>query len=112
LEPKRFLFSFSFFFFFIFFFFFFFHFFFFTFLVTTEETFCKAAWDGKAGEVEGILRNNPTFNVNWRSPDGSSALLRACQNGHDSVVSILLAHPDIAVNLKDTAAGDTSFFAA
>ena len=65
--------------------------------------FYSATENGNVEEVEEILRNNPNVNVNWSSEndEGSTALIIACDNGHDSIVSILLAHPDIDVNQKD-----------
>jgi len=43
-----------------------------------------------------IVRSNPNLDVNWRRDEcGHPALNHACSDGHDSVVSILLAHPDI-----------------
>jgi len=65
--------------------------------------FYLAAENGNAEELQEILRNNPNLDVNWRNENenGSTALKIACQNGHDSIVSILLAHLDIDVNLKD-----------
>jgi len=60
-----------------------------------------------------ILRTNPDVNVNWRhGPHGHGALHRACEEGGlDLIVSSLLAHPDIDVNLK-TDAGSSPFFVA
>ena len=68
-----------------------------------EETLFDAADNGRAKEVKSILRKNPSLNVNWKNEGESAwtALYAACENGHDSVVSILLAHPDIDPNLKD-----------
>ena len=62
-----------------------------------------ASKEGKVDKVMAILRKNPNFEVNWRNDkEGSyTALGRACQKGHSVIVSILLAHPDIDVNLKD-----------
>jgi len=63
---------------------------------------------GKLEDTKEILRIHPAINVNWsngfwKGPGGpSSALHRACWNGHDAIVSLLLAHPAINVNLKDT----------
>jgi len=50
-----------------------------------------------------VLRNNPTLNVNWKDLGtfGCAALHRACNNGHDAAVTILLAHPDINVNARN-----------
>ena len=68
-----------------------------------EKTFWDAAGNGKVEEVKSILRNNPSLNVNWKNEERGAwtALVAACHNGHDSVVSILLAHPDIDPNLKE-----------
>ena len=78
-----------------------------------EETFWDAAKNGKVEEVKDILRKNPSLNVNWKN-EGVGAyttLFVACFHGHDSVVSILLAHPDIDPNLKNTS-GNTPFLIA
>ena len=47
------------------------------------------------------LVNNPNVDVNWRNDadNRNSALYVACEKNHDAVVSILLAHPDIDVNV-------------
>ena len=68
-----------------------------------EEMFFKAAQTGRVEDVKEILRKNPKLNVNWKNLRmwSTAALSIACENGHDSIVSILLAHPDIDVNLKD-----------
>ena len=67
-----------------------------------EKTFWSAAFNGKVEEVKSILRKNPSLNVNWKNEEcgAETALSAACFNGHDSVVSVLLAHPDIDPNLK------------
>jgi len=68
-----------------------------------EKTFFNAADDGKVEEVKDILRKNPSLNVNWKNEeeDACTALYAACWSGHDSVASILLAHPDVDPNLKN-----------
>ena len=78
-----------------------------------ENTFNDAADNGKVEEVKSILRKNPSLNVNWKSKErgATTALYIACISGHDSVVSILLAHPDIDPNLKNTS-GNTPFLIA
>ena len=74
-----------------------------------EKTFWNAAKFGKKAEVKDILRKNPSLNVNWKNEVNAwTALYAACWNGHDSVVSILLAHPDINPNLKEKD-GNTPF---
>ena len=67
-----------------------------------EKTFWEAARTGKVEEVKDILRKNPSLNVNWKNEESyaNTALVAACEKGHDSVVSILLAHPVIYVNSK------------
>jgi len=54
-------------------------------------------------EAKEILRNNPDFDVNWRNKRDldRAALHVACISGHESIVAILLTHPDIDVNQKD-----------
>ena len=54
--------------------------------------------DGNVEEMMEILKNNPNLDVN--STDENCALYTACEHGYDAVVSILLAHPDIDVNLR------------
>jgi len=78
-----------------------------------EEIFYFAARDGKVEEVKSILRKNPSLNVNWKTEEilANTALVAACEKGHDSVVSILLAHPDVDPNLKNTV-GSTPFLIA
>jgi len=78
-----------------------------------EKTFWDAAYGGKVEEVKSILRNNPTLKVNWKNESyhARTALYAACYNGHDSVVSILLAHPGIDPNLKNNV-GYTPFMIA
>jgi len=78
-----------------------------------EKTFWDAAFNGKVEEVKSIFRKNPSLNVNWRNERESAwtALHAACYSGHDSVVSILLAHPDINPNLKNSI-GNTPFLIA
>jgi len=75
-----------------------------------EEKFWKAARGGRVEEVKEILRSNPTLNVNVNGDhSGWRALHQACYYGHDSIVSILLAHPDIDVN-QTNADGFTPFY--
>jgi len=78
-----------------------------------EKTFYVAVKDGKVEEAKNILRKNPSLHVNWKNEgeNAMTALFVSCWNGHDSVVSILLAHPAIGPNLKNKS-GWTSFMAA
>jgi len=79
-----------------------------------EEKFYQATKDGNVEEVKEILRNKPNLNVNWKNEKeylGTTALNWACHNGHDSIVFILLAHPDIDVNKKN-GYGSTPFWIA
>ena len=68
-----------------------------------ESRFWEAARRGKVDAVKMILRDNPTLDVNWRNPEEnqSTALRQACADGQDPIAAILLAHPDIDVNLKN-----------
>ena len=72
--------------------------------IRMEEKFYDAVGAGQVEEVKEILRNNPNLNVNWvdtRDYNKPTALCCAARLGHDSIVSTLLAHPDINVNLKN-----------
>jgi len=68
-----------------------------------EKEFYDAVNGGKVEEVKEILRSNPNLKINWKNEkdDDYTALIIACENGHDSIVRILLAHPDIDVNVKN-----------
>ena len=73
----------------------------------------EAASNGGVEEVEGILRKDPGVDPNWRNEGeyGRAAIHVACENDHGSIVSILLAHPDIDVNLRNNG-GWTPFLTA
>jgi len=51
-------------------------------------------------EVKRTLWENPDIDVDWANykENGRGALAIACENGWDSIVAILLMHPDIYVN--------------
>jgi len=68
-----------------------------------DVMFFEAAQRGQVEDLKEILSHNPNLNVNWRNSQfgGFTALTVACDYGHDSIVSILLAHPRINVNPKD-----------
>ena len=70
----------------------------------------EAAKTGKVKVVKDILSKYPHLDVNWKNK-GWSALYVACEYAQDAIVSILLAHPDIDVNLK-TSSGCTPFWCA
>ena len=57
---------------------------------------------GRVSEVSSLLRNHPEIDVNWTNPDNYqwTPLHAASRYGHVEVVKLLLAHPDINVNLK------------
>ena len=60
-------------------------------------------------EVSSLLRNHPEVNVNWADDEFCQAPLHAASiNGHVEVVKLLLAHPDINVNVRSNA-GQTPF---
>jgi ankyrin repeat protein len=51
---------------------------------------------GDVEEAKKFFLDNATFNVNE-----AVGLHLACDNGHHEIISLLLAHPDINVNLKN-----------
>ena len=73
----------------------------------------EAVFGGDLEEVKEILRN-PGLDVNWEcNADWDyTALQRACSNGFDSIISILLAHPDIDVNQENIYVGWSPFMIA
>jgi len=74
----------------------------------------SAANEGDLATVKFLLETNPGLNINWQSKEEKmswTALHRACSNGHDGLVALLLAHPDIDVNQRDIH-GNTPFRSA
>lgn len=79
---------------------------------TIEQHLVWSAQDGWDDEVRRILKTHPEVDVNWRNQSfGWGALHVACRWGHHSVISMLLAHPDINVELEDNL-GCTPFYLA
>jgi len=74
-----------------------------------ERQLWKASVAGKLGEIREILRGNPDININHRKD--YTALDYACERGNPGFVGMLVAHPDIDVNLKNIFGG-TSFLVA
>jgi len=71
-----------------------------------------AVQSGDAKEVALLMRQNPGFNVNQQDEDGWTLLHYACNGNHGSVViPLLLAHPDVDVNVKNIG-GETPFLNA
>jgi len=68
---------------------------------------------GDAKELAELMRLDPGFNVNkMLDGDGNSLLHIACwDNGRSAVIPLLLAHPDINVNMKNVH-GATPFYSA
>jgi len=74
-----------------------------------QREFWKAVYDGREDEVKKILTENKEINVNLKEVStGWTALNYACFSGYDKIVTILMAHPDIDVNVK-TDVGRTPF---
>ena len=62
---------------------------------------CSRWWS--CSEVSSLLVDHPGVNVNWTNPDTTqrTPLHIASRKGPVEVVKLLLAHPNILVNLKD-----------
>jgi len=73
----------------------------------------SAAMSGTLERVSEILKAHPAVDVNWAGDmfSGTTALHEACQWDFDVIVSLLLDHPAIDVNVKD-AAGNTAIWLA
>jgi len=75
---------------------------------SAEEKLHEAAKKGRASKVSTLLRDHPGINVNWTNKEQYqwTPLHAASNHGHVEVVKLLLAHPNIDVNLK-SAGGQT-----
>jgi len=61
-----------------------------------------AVQSGDAKELAELMRQDPGFKVNKVGRDGNTLLHHACRESYRSaVIPLLLAHPDIDVNVKD-----------
>jgi len=49
-----------------------------------------------------LLRDHPGLDVNWANGDRWTALHCAAWEGHVNVVKVLLTHPHININVRDT----------
>jgi len=68
-----------------------------------------AALSGNAQELAELMRQDPGFDVNAETDEWESTLLHnACLGDSKSVIPLLLAHPDIDVNMRN-AYGITPF---
>ena len=47
------------------------------------------------------MRDHPDLDVNWQDPNQWTPLRHASFSGHAEIVKLLLAHPNIEVNLKN-----------
>jgi len=72
-----------------------------------------AVYDGDVKELAELMRQDPGFDVNMdQDEDGFTLLHYACdKSGSSPVIPLLLAHPDIDVNVK-TVYGATPFYFA
>ena len=71
-----------------------------------------AVQSGDAKKLAEMIRQDPGFNVNMDHGYGQTILHHACYgDSRSAVIPLLLAHPDIDVNVKDKF-GCTSFFFA
>jgi ankyrin repeat protein len=74
-----------------------------------EEHLWKAAKEGNEAELRRILTEE---NHALKGELGEAILHKACSNGYDNLVSLLLAHPDIDVNQKKKENGATPLLVA
>ena len=70
-----------------------------------------AVYDGDAKKMAELIRQDPGFKVNMAvDGDGATLLHHACQgDSRSAVIPLLLAHPDIDVNVKNNF-GQTPFY--
>jgi len=72
-----------------------------------------AVHDGDVKKLAELIGDDPSFNVNMRRDgDGWTLLHQAClSNSRSAVIPLLLAHPDIDVNVKDNDGSSPFYFA-
>jgi len=92
--------------------------FFFSFFSTTHTWLVSsvimkdAVRSGDAKKLAELIRQDPGFNVNMDHGNGNTYLQTACREDSSSaVIPLLLAHPDIDVNVKNVV-GFTPFLYA
>jgi len=69
-----------------------------------------AVRSGDVKELAELMRQDPGFKVNMDHGSGDTILHHAClRDSSSAVIPLLLAHPDIDVNVKDKH-GQTPFF--
>ena len=62
-----------------------------------------AVMNGDVKELAGLIRQDPGFKVNMDHGNGNTLLHHACYgDSRSAVIPLLLAHPDIDVNVKDS----------
>ena len=68
-----------------------------------ETQLWEAIDDNRIEDARNLLESSPGDRVNWKNPQMMewTFLHQACWNGFDSLVSLLLGHPDINVNARD-----------
>ena len=67
---------------------------------------CDLAGDGKLAEVRLALARGE--DVNSKNSVGTTALMRAVGNKHNSIVKLVLDQPAVGVNVKDIIGGTES----
>ena len=73
-----------------------------------------AVREGDAKKLAKLMRKDPGFNVNMDQnvPGGHTLLHYACsEESRSAVIPLLLAHPDIDVNVKDITGGTPFYYA-
>ena len=72
-----------------------------------------AVKEGDAKELAGLMRQDPGFKVNMdQDGEGWTLLHFACNSdSRSAVIPLLLAHPDIDVNVKDKYGGTPFYYA-
>lgn len=61
---------------------------------------------GRTNMVEFLL--DAGADVNAHDNDGSTALMCACEHGHNDIVKVLLSHPATDANLTDNVSTSTA----
>jgi len=58
----------------------------------TQRILCQRVYKGDIDAVKNLLQENPDVQLDWKLPDGTTALFMAVEKGHIDIARLLLGH--------------------